>query len=112
MQEHLVLIIILFQAVCLEWQCLISILIVIFKSLVKAGCLINGSEEHRVNQVLPVNDAALNGSLGVGAAIIALSSTAHILSDIILASLRYITTSCRQLLMTTSMHRWQLGLSP
>ena len=98
MHNHLVFISILPETIGLERERLISVFIVIFKGLVKAGCLVHSSKEYWVYQVLAIDDSTLDRSLGIlpltaRSVVVAMSRTEILPHATILAPLGDISTS-------------------
>lgn len=98
MHYHLVLISILPETIGLERERLVSVLIVVFKGLVKARGLVHSPEEYWVYQVLSIDDSALDRSLGVlpltpRSVVAAMSPTVIFPHTPILATLGDISTS-------------------
>lgn len=98
MHNHLVLISILPEAIGFKRERLISVLIVVLKGLVKSGCLVHGSKEYWVYQVLAIDDSTLDRSLGIlplatRSVVVAMSRTEILPKATILATLGDISTS-------------------
>jgi hypothetical protein len=98
MHDHLVLISILPETIGLERERLVSVLIIVFKGLVKAGGLVHSAKEYWVYQVLAIDDSPLDRSLGVlpltpRCVVVAMSPTEILPHSPILATLGDISTS-------------------
>ena len=98
MHNHFVLISILPETIGLERKSLISVLIVVFKGLVKARGLVHSSEEYWVYQILTIDDSTLDRSLGIlplasWSVVVAMSRTKILPHTTILATLGDISTS-------------------
>jgi hypothetical protein len=63
--QHLELLPILPEMARVQGQGLLRALIVVLKSLVEVGGLVDGTQEHRVHQILPVHNHTPEGTLGI-----------------------------------------------